>query len=102
MKRITECDYLVESIYIVQVNAHRQLCTSTDLNCVNLAHDSNTMMMMASYGQMLITQLISNSRYLHISLEKTWYCRVDIDDVPMAKPGRVRRPPSRFADFVSH
>ena len=24
------------------------------------------------------------------------------DDVTMAQPGRVRRPPSRFADFVSH
>ena len=27
---------------------------------------------------------------------------VDIDDVPMAQPGRVRQPPSHFADFVSH
>ena len=58
-------------------------------------------MVMAGYGQMLIPpisqQLEASSHLIGENLKL-----VDIDDVPMAQPRRVRWPPSRFADYVSH
>ena len=97
LKRISDCDYLVESSAgkctqtIVHFN-RLKLCTLA----TRFQHNDDGELW--PYADSPIDQQLEASSHLvGEDLEL-----VDTDDVTMAQPGRVRQPPSRFADFVSH
>lgn len=99
LKKISNCDYLVESTAgkhiktIVHFN-RLKLC-KPGMRFQHILNDNGESSLNADPAIGQQPKAASHLLGEHLEL-------VDTDDMATTQPNRVRRPPSRFADFVSH
>ena len=99
LKKISNCDYLVESTAgkhiktIVHFN-RLKLC-KPGMRFQHILNDDGELSLNADPAIGQQPKAASHLLGEHLEL-------VDTDDMATTQPNRVRRPPSRFADFVSH
>ena len=99
LKKISNCDYLVESTAgkhiktIVHFN-RLKLC-KPGMRFQHILNDDGESSLNADPAIGQQPKAASHLLGEHLEL-------VDTDDMATTQPNRVRRPPSRFADFVSH